>query len=97
MMDPDPWKTLLDHMLFTNKKGKITYPEGRMILYAKLTANMKTKLLHRLPKKAKYIRACLTDFWDLKLEPAEEPTKRQIATESIWWNHSFDITIDWRH
>jgi hypothetical protein len=91
------WKTLLDHMLLTNKKGKITYPEGRMILYTNLTGTMKGKLLHRLPKKAKYIRACLRDFWNLKLTPAEEPTKRHIASESLWWNHSFEIMIDWRH
>lgn len=90
------WKDVLDWMLWHNKKGEETHPEGSMLLYCKLPQNEKGKLLHRLPKKAKYIRNALREFWELKLVPAKPADERFIGSESLWFNHSFDINADWR-
>ncbi len=46
--------------------------EERGVLFSNLTPREKRGLMRRLPKKAKYIRACLRDFWKLKLRPAQE-------------------------
>ena len=97
-MDPSDaqWKEILDHMLFRDKRGRLTHPEGRKLMIMKLPAGEKLKLLHRLPKKAKYMRKAIRDFWSLNLEPANEIKDRIIGGESIWYNHSFEIKIDWR-
>ena len=91
------WKTVLDHILFTNKRGECTHPEGRAVLFAKLPKQEQRKLIYRLPKTAKHLRGCLKDFWDLGLKPADPPTERHIGSESLWWNHSFEIKgIKWQ-
>ena len=92
-----PWKRLLDSMLLSNKKGEEDYPEGRAILFCKLSPYEKTKLLKRLPKKALYIRSCLIDFWKLDLKPAAPADERFIGSEPLWWNHDFEVKLnDWR-
>ena len=92
-----PWKTILDFFLFKDKKGNDTHPEGRAILFCKLTSHEKLKLLHRLPKKATYIRQCLKDFWSFKLTPAKEAHERPyIGSEPLWWNHDISLKINWR-
>ena len=88
------WKDVLDDK--RPKRGKLTHPEKSMLLYCKLPNSEKKKLLYRLPKKAKYIRGALKDFWDLKLEPAKPADERVISSESLWFNHSFNINVDWR-
>ena len=89
------WKEILDYMLFTDKQGNLSV-EKHVLLYSKLTNAQKLKLLHKLPKTAKYIRTCLTDFWKLNLTPTEDLKRRVIASESLWFNHSFDVQINWR-
>jgi len=90
------WKDILDYMLFANKEGEIS-PERQTLLYSKLTPSQKLKLLHRLPKTAIYIRQCLRDLWDLKLVPTTDLNKRTIASESLWYNHSFEMSgVGWR-
>ena len=89
------WKEILDYMLFTDKQGNLSV-EKHVLLYSKLTNAQKLKLLHKLPKTAKYIRTCLTDFWKLNLTPTKDLKRRVIASESLWFNHSFDVQINWR-
>jgi hypothetical protein len=89
------WKEILNYMLFTDKQGNLTVKK-QVLLYSKLTNAQKLKLLHKLPKTAKYIRTCLTDFWKLNLTPTKDLKRRVIASESIWFNHSFDVQINWR-
>jgi hypothetical protein len=75
------WKQILDFMLFTDKQGNLTV-EKHVLLYSKLNTAQKLKLLRKLPKTAKYIRTCLTDFWKLKLTPTKDLKRRVIASES---------------
>ena len=42
------------------------------------------------------MREALLDFWRLDLQPALPANEREIGSESLWFNHSFDITIEWR-
>ena len=89
------WKDILDELLFKKKDGTI-WKEKEVLLYSKLSNLQKRKLRYRIPKNMKYIRECLTDFWNLNLIPAEPPGKREIGSESIWFNHSFEIVCNWR-
>ena len=63
------YKTLLDHFLLHDKRGKLKYPEGRGVLLLNLSNREKHNMIHRLPTNATYWRECLKAFWRLKLKP----------------------------
>ena len=94
------WKDLLDSILLINKRGE-REPEGRGILFSNIGVAQKRALLKRIPKKAKYIRTCLNDFWKLKLKPAIPLEDRDIValrSEPLWFNHDFEIKLDhWKY
>ena len=82
------WKTVLDSFLLYDKKGKNIYPEGRQILFMNLNMRQKAKMLDRLPRKAEYMRGCLTKFWKLKIAPDPNSWKG-VESESPWHGHRF--------
>ena len=88
------WKRILDHILFTDKNGEIE-PDSRMMLFSNIPNGYKYKILNRIPKKNKYIKQCLLDFWKTGLKPARPPKDRIMGSESMWYNHSFQIIVDW--
>ena len=88
------WKRILDHILFTDSKGEME-PDSRMMLFSNIPTGYKWKIVRRIPKKNKYIKQCFLDFWKTGLKPARPPKDRVIGSESIWFNHSFQIIIDW--
>ena len=90
------WKEIIEYMLFADKQTNEISNEKDSMIYANLSQTQKLKLLHKLPKKAKYIRQALQDFWKLKLVPADDTAKRTYASESLWYNHDFEININWR-
>ena len=69
---------------------------ARALLMSKLTRIQQRKLLYRLPKGAVYMREALRDFWRLDLQPAKPVAEREIGSESLWFNHSFNINVEWR-
>ena len=82
------WKTVLDSFLLYDKRGKNIYPEGRQILFMNLNMRQKAKMLDRLPRKAEYMRGCLTKFWKLKIAPDPNSWKG-VESESPWHGHRF--------
>ena len=77
------YKTLLDHFLLHDKRGKLKYPEGRGALLLNLSNREKHNMIHRLPTKATYWRECLKAFWRLKLKPKYDGWEF-AAAESPW-------------
>ena len=47
-----------------------------------------------IPKKAKYMRACLKEFWKFKLKPSQNPKNMEhIGSAPLWRNHVFKVDI----
>ena len=86
------WKQVLSEILFVDKKGMQTQPEGPGYLFYKLTQNQKTKLIRRLPREAIYMKTCLKAFWNLNLEP-DLSDMAHVGSESLWFNHRFHVDI----
>ena len=63
------WKQILDQFILYDKKGKMRYPEGRGILLMNLSDAQKTAIITSIPKGAEYMRACIREFWKLRIRP----------------------------
>ena len=85
-LDPtqSAWKEIVDEFILKDKKGKVKYPEGRDIILQKLSVREKARILANFPKGCEYIKVCLREFWNLKIEPIG---KEGIATQSPWHGH----------
>ena len=91
------WKTIVDDWILFSKEGDERWPEGRSILASALTQSDRAKLLMGIPKKAKYLRQCIKDFWKIKLQPAATQENRKlIGSMNIWHNTYFTLDVDWR-
>ena len=68
-LDPSEssWKDIIDEYILKDTKGKIKYPEGRGIVMQKLSVREKARILANFPKKCEYFKACLREFWKLKI------------------------------
>ena len=55
-LDPNQsaWKEVVDEFILKDKKGKITYPEGRDINTTKLSVREKARILANFPKGYEY-------------------------------------------
>ena len=91
-LDPSEveWKKLWDSFILYDSRGRLLYPEGRAILIHKLSTREKNGILKRFPKKAYYARACLTEFWKLKIKPEKE-NYAGVGSESPWHSHRLPI------
>ena len=47
--------------------------------------------MKRIPQRSRYIRACLREFWQLKLEP--EKTWEHIGSAPVWRSHLIPIKV----
>ena len=63
------WKQILDHFILYDRKGNLRYPEGRGILLMNLSTRQKTAILASIPKGAEYMKACIREFWKLRIRP----------------------------
>ena len=88
-LDPSEssWKDIIDEYILKYTKGKIKYPEGRGIVMQKLSVREKARILANFPKKCEYFKACLREFWKLKIEPTDR--LEGISTESPWHGHTW--------
>ena len=92
-LDPSEsgWKKIVDGFLLFNSAGERIHA-SRGVVIGRLTDYEKSKLLRSLPKKAKYLRECLREFWKLNLVPATENWER-VGSEPIWYSHRIVVKV----
>ena len=84
------WKHVLYHIAFVDKEGYDKFPEGVGILMCPMTLSDKARLLDGIPKRAKYIKACLKAHWKLQVTRRSEGAQGGAAT-SFWHNPGFKL------
>jgi len=94
-LDPSEssWKRLWDRFILYDKKGNLKYPEGREVLLYNLSGWQKLTILANVPRKATYIRACLKEFWKLKLHPKAD-SYEGVSSESPWYGHRLRLDVE---
>ena len=89
------WKQIVDHFILYSKHGELKYTERRGIVISKLAPYEKLKIMGGIPRTAKYLRKCLSAFWNFKLRPAKTAANEdKIGSMSLWRNHFFDVQVD---
>ena len=94
VMPPDrdecAWKHVLHHMVLVDRKGYDKFPEGRNILFCRMTPADKLRLMRGIPKKAIYLKDCIRAFWKLNLKQ-DLTNERHMRAESFWHNARFAL------
>ena len=90
------WKDLLDHMLLRDKQAQPKYPEGRGILFSRLSKGEKYDLLRTIPKRASYVKDCIRAHFKLGLAQHIDPEEvsTSLPAEPLWRNHRFTLPVD---
>ena len=93
-LDPSvaAWKQVLDALLFQDDKGNDVRGGGRAIVISNTTRYQKLKMLACLPKRATYIKNCLSAFWRLNITQSPE-AEASPSAEGLWFNHSFPVAV----
>jgi hypothetical protein len=92
------WKEILDSLMLVDRKGLPRYPEGRGILFSRVSKGEKYRILKYLPKNAIYIKECIRAHFklELKQELDVEEYPVSLPAEPLWRNHRFTLAVDRR-
>ena len=75
------------------RKGILSTRKGREVLLYNLSGWQKLTILANVPRKATYIRACLKEFWKLKLHPKAD-SYEGVSSESPWYGHRLRLDVE---
>ena len=84
------WKHVLYHMVMVDKRGLDKFPEGRSIMFSRMTPADKVRMMRGVPKRAEYIKSCFRAFWKLGIK--QDLTKTEyLRSEPFWHSARFRL------